>query len=168
MNIPKEMKSTYGEISAILTDYCANYLSKEYEELCLHALEKLCRKRPSPLKSGRSNTWAAGIIYAIGANNFIFDKSQPIHMTAKELVAPLGVAASTASAKASAIKKMLKINYFQQEWCLPSSMEDNPMVWMVTVNGLPIDARMLSAELQEICYEKGLIPYVPAYKDRDR
>ncbi len=95
MNVPKEMRETYEVISKLLIKYSEEYLNKEYEELCLHALEKLCRKRPSPLKSGRSNTWAAGIVYAIGSNNFIFDKSQPIHMTAKELVTPFGVAAST-------------------------------------------------------------------------
>ena len=167
MKIPKEMEKTYEEISKLLIDYSAEYLSKEYEELCLHALEKLCRKRPSPLKSGRSNTWAAGIVYAVGSNNFIFDRSQPIHMTAKELVAPFGVSASTASSKAATIKKMLKINYFQPEWCLPSEMADNPMIWMVSVNGFPVDARMLSVEMQEICYEKGLIPYVPAYGNKD-
>lgn len=46
MNIPKEMQKTYEEISKLLIDYSTEYLSKEYEELCLHALEKLCRKRP--------------------------------------------------------------------------------------------------------------------------
>lgn len=68
MNIPKEMQKIYEEISKLLIEYSEEYLNKEYEELCLHALEKLCRKRPSPLKSGRSNTWAAGIVYAIGSN----------------------------------------------------------------------------------------------------
>lgn len=63
MKIPKEMQETYEKVSKLLVDYSAEYLSKEYEELCLHALEKLCRKRLSPLKSGRSNTWAAGIVY---------------------------------------------------------------------------------------------------------
>ena len=111
MNVPKEMSETQEVISKLLIEYSEEYLNKEYEELCLHALEKLCRKRPSPLKSGRSNTWAAGIVYAIGSNNFIFDKSQPIHMTAKELVTPFGVAASTASSKAAQIKKLLKIDY---------------------------------------------------------
>jgi len=67
MKIPKEMRQTYDTISKILIDYSAEYLNREYEELCLHALEKLCRKRPSPLKSGKSNTWAAGIVYAIGS-----------------------------------------------------------------------------------------------------
>lgn len=164
MKVPKEMTEIYEEISKILIAYSEKYLNKEYEELCLHALEKLCRKRPSPLKSGRSNTWAAGIVYAIGSNNFIFDKSQPIHMTAKELADSFGVAASTASSKAAQIKKMLKIDYYHAEWCLPSEVESNPMLWTVFVNGLAVDARMLSVEMQEICYEKGLIPYVPAYK----
>ena len=166
MSVPKEMQKTYEEISKILTDYCAEYLSKEYEELCLHALEKLCRKRPSPLKTGRSSSWAAGIVYAVGSNNFIFDKSQPIHMTGKELAAPFGVATSTAASKAATIKKMLKIDYFQAEWCLPSKTANNPMLWMVSINGLPVDARMLPVEMQEICFEKGLIPYVPAHKER--
>lgn len=167
MSIPKEMQQKYEEIAKLLIDYSTEYLSSEYEALCLHALEKLCRKRPSPLKSGRNNTWAAGIVYAIGSNNFIFDKSQPIHMTAKELAAPFGVAASTASTKAATIKKMLKIDYFHAEWCLPSEVADNAMLWMVSIDGLPFDARMLPPEMQEICYKKKLIPYIPAYKDQE-
>lgn len=163
--IPKEMQKTYEEISQLLIDYSSEYLNKEYEELCLHALEKLCRKRPSPLKSGTTNGWAAGIVHAIGSNNFIFDRSQPIHMTAKKLAAPFGVAASTASSKASAIKKLLKIDYSRAEWCLPSMAASNPMLWMVSINGFLLDARTLPVEMQRICYEKGLIPFVPADKD---
>lgn len=164
MNIPKEMRPIYEDVSKLLMDYSKEYLNDEYEQLCLHALEKLCRKRPSPLKSGRRNTWAAGIVYAIGSNNFIFDKSQEIHMTAKELVEPFGISASTASSKARDIKKMLKIDYSKAEWCLPSQMADNPMMWMVSIDGIIYDARMLPEEIQVICYEMGLIPYVPAYE----
>ena len=65
MNVPKEMRETYEKISKLLIEYSEKYLNKEYEELCLHALEKLCRKRPSPLKSGRSTTWAAGIVLSL-------------------------------------------------------------------------------------------------------
>lgn len=165
MNIPKEMQKTYDEISKLLIDYSAEYLNKEYEELCLHALDKLCRKHPSPLKSGRSNSWAAGIVYAIGSNNFIFDKSQPVHMTSKELAAPFGVAVSTASSKAATIKKLLKISRFHSEWCLVSMIADNSLLWVVSINGLPVDARMLPLEMQEACYEKGLIPYIPAHEN---
>ena len=87
-------------------------------------------------------------------------------MTAKELVEPLGVASSTASSKAKEIKKMLKIDYFNAEWCLSSELANNTMLWMVSIDGLLYDARRLPEELQVICYEKGLIPYVPAQKDK--
>lgn len=160
MAIPKELQNKYEDISKILSRYCKTYLDEEYEKLCLHALEKLCQKRPSPLHRGRPNTWAAAIVYAIGRNNFIFDKSQPIHMTAQELVAPFEVSSSTAATKASLIGKLLKISYSKAEWCLPSVIAENPMLWMVTVNGMMYDARMLPAEYQKIYYEKGLIPYI--------
>ena len=75
MSVPKTMQTTYDELSAIIEPYCDEYLNDEYKTLCLHALEKLCRKRPSPLTSGRARTWAAGIIYAVAQNNFIFDKN---------------------------------------------------------------------------------------------
>ena len=165
MSVPKAMQTKYDEIAAIVEPYCDNYLDEEYKVLCLHALEKLCRKRPSPLLSGRAKTWAAGIIYAIGQNNWIFDKDQPIHMTATELVEPLGVSKNTASSKAAEIRKSLKIDLFSAEWTLQTQIEKNPMIWFVMVDGIPVDARTLPIELQKICAEKGLIPYVPALRN---
>ena len=164
MNIPKSMQGRYDELAAIIVPYCDGYLDDEYKVLCLHEVEKLCRKRPSPLTSGRARTWAAGIIYAVAQNNWIFDKSQPIHMTAEELVGPLGVAKTTASAKAAEIRKMLKLDHTSAEWVLASDVEKNSMLWYVVIDGLPGDARMLPLDMQMYCAEKGLIPYVPALK----
>jgi hypothetical protein len=48
------------------------------------------------------------------------------------------------------------------EWTLPGRMEDNPLVWMLEVNGLMLDIRRAPRELQEIAFRKGLIPYIPA------
>ena len=45
MKIPRDLQKTYDEISKLLIDYSAEYLNKEYEGLCLNALEKLCHKR---------------------------------------------------------------------------------------------------------------------------
>ena len=39
---------------------------------------------------------------------------------------------------------------------------DNPMVWMLEINGLMIDIRHAPLELQRLAYEKGLIPFIPA------
>ena len=167
MNIPKAMRPKYDEIAAVLEPYCEEYLNEEYREICLHALEKLCRKRPSPLMKGRKNTWAAGIVYAIGQNNWIFDRSQPLHRTADEIAEPFGVSKKTAAAKAAEIRKMLKIDITNWEWVLPSGMESNPALWFVSVNGFMMDARALPLDIQIYCAEQGLIPYVPALRDKD-
>jgi len=48
------------------------------------------------------------------------------------------------------------------DWTLPSRLADNPLVWMVQINGLMIDIRRSPPELQRLAYEKGLIPFIPA------
>ena len=55
MSVPKAMQFKYDELAAIIEPYCDNYLNMEYKTLCLHVVEKLCRKRPSPLSSGIRN-----------------------------------------------------------------------------------------------------------------
>ena len=121
MAVPKAMQETYDKIRFWIYDqvYC----------ICLYTLEKLCRKRPSPLLSGKPNTWAAGIVYAIGSNNFIFDRSQEIHMSAEELSAPFGVSKSTAGSKGKQIRDMFKMSYFSPEWTLPSIRERHPLTF---------------------------------------
>ena len=162
MAIPKNMQAKYDEITPLVIAFCDEKLNEEYKALCLRLLEKLCRKRPSPLLAGRARTWAAGIVYAIGANNFIFDKSQNIHMTAGELAADFGIAASTAGNKANELRDMFKMDYFNIEWMLPELIAKNPAVWMLqTKEGFVFDVRQAPLEVQQQAFEMGLIPYVP-------
>ena len=35
------------------------------------------------------------------------------------------------------------------------------MVWIVDVDGLAVDMRYMSRKIQEMAYQKGLIPYIP-------
>ena len=46
----------------------------------------------------------------------------------------------------------------------PSKFDSNPLIWMLTVNGVMVDVRHLPIEVQEVAYQKGLIPYVPGAK----
>ncbi len=76
-----------------------------------------------------------------------------------------GVGQSTGQSKSNAIRKMLKIHQFDPNWTLPSRMDDNPLVWMLEVNGFLMDIRHAPREAQVIAYEKGLIPYIPADRE---
>jgi Domain of unknown function (DUF6398) len=73
-----------------------------------------------------------------------------------------GVSEATGSAKSMAIRDLLRIDRLSPEWTLPSRMEDNPLIWMLKVNGLITDIRLCPREAQVVAFEKGLIPYIPA------
>ena len=161
-NVPKALSSRYMEVAVIIEGFCEEKLNVEYKEICLRALAKLCRKRPSPLLSGKSQTWACGIVYAIGSVNFIFDKSQPLNMTASEIAEWFGLSKSTASGKASEINKLLDLSYFNIEFLLQEHIDTNPAIWYLSVNGIVVDARQMPREIQEEAFSMGLIPYIPA------
>lgn len=167
INVPKAMSARYVQIAEIVEKFCDEKLNKEYREVCLKALVKLCRKRPSPLMTGKAQTWACGIIYAIGSSNFIFDKSQPINMTANEIAEWFNLSKSTAGNKAAEINKHLDLSYFNTEFQLKTLTDKNPTVWYLKMNGLIVDIRTMPREIQEEAYYKGLIPYIPIDKKEE-
>jgi hypothetical protein len=159
----KEEKDKVLRVIIGLTDqFCKEHLNDEYAVLCRELAEKLARKRPSPLLHGSPKTWASGIVRAIGWVNFLSDKSQTPHMRLSDIDAGFGVSESGGAAKLAAIRKMLDIHPLDPNWTLPSRLEDNPLVWMLEVNGLMMDVRAAPREVQEIAFSKGLIPYIPA------
>lgn len=156
------MQPTFDSITALIDHVCDEALNDEYRELCYRATAKLCRKRPSPLLRGKPTSWACGIVYAMGQINFLFDKSQEIHLTTDELCNYFGVSKVTGGSKAKAVRDALKIRYqLDPDWCLPSKIIDNPLVWMLEMNGFIVDIRQMPRDVQVAAYEKGLIPYIP-------
>jgi hypothetical protein len=162
--VPKPMKVTFNAIVALTDAFCRAHLDEEYAQLARQATAALCRKRPSPLATGNRKTWACGIVYALGSANFLFDKSQKPSMRAAELCAGFGVSQSTGSAKAKVVRDTLGMGQMDLQWYRPSKMEDNPLAWMIMVDGFVVDVRRMSRTVQEIAYEKGLIPSIPGEK----
>ena len=160
-SIPVKLRPTFEKIVAMTDAVCREHLNEEYAELCRELTAALCRKRPSPVERGKLDTWACGILYTIGSCNFLFDKGQTPHLTTDELCALFGVAKSTASGKATQIRKMFGIWQLDPRWCLPSRLEDNPLAWMIQVDGFIVDVRYQPREIQEAAFRRGLIPYLP-------
>ncbi|MEL6554732.1 MAG: plasmid pRiA4b ORF-3 family protein [Cyanobacteria bacterium J06621_11] len=160
-SVPKKMQAKFDSITALTDDFAAKYLNDEYAQLIRYATAALCRKRPSPLASGRDYTWACGITHAIGMVNFLFDPAQDPHISAGELYEIFGVGASTGQGKSKKVRDTLKMSQMDPNWGLPSKMDSNPLIWMLEVNGFIMDIRSAPREVQEIAFAKGLIPYIP-------
>lgn len=98
--IPQAVRPYADRVVAATDAACLEHLDEEYADLCRCLVGKLARKRPSPLARGDVGIWAAGVVYAIGQLNFLFDKSQMVHLTADQLSDVLNVKKTTMANKA--------------------------------------------------------------------
>jgi len=160
-NVPEKMKPIYDAIVSLTDEVCKKHLNEEYATLARQATAALARKRLSLLLQGKANSWACGIVYALGYVNFLFDKSQQPYMNATDLCKAFGLSASTGATKSKAVRDALNMVQMDPNWCLPSKLEDNFLAWHIMVNGFIVDARSMPLEVQEEACRKGLIPYVP-------
>ena len=69
-SVPKRMLPVYERIVGLTDDVCDKRLNSEYRDLARVMTGALCRKRPSPLTSGQPRTWAGGIVYVLGTDQF--------------------------------------------------------------------------------------------------
>jgi hypothetical protein len=161
------MQSLFDEIAGATDAFCERFLNEEYALICRKLTAALARKRPSPLLRGKPSTWAATIVYTAGSINFLFDPSQNPHMSARELSEELGLSTSTLSAKRKLIENALDVGQLDPDYTLPSLVADNPLIWMLEVDGLVMDMRTAPRDIQEAAYDQGLIPYIPADLDEE-
>jgi hypothetical protein len=150
------------EIRRLTDAVSATSLNDEYAVLARKLAETLSRIKPTPLARGDADIWACSILYTLGTINFLFDKSQTPHLSADALCAAFNVKKSTAANKARIIQEMLDMFQLDPRWCLPSLIPDNPLVWMIEIDGFIHDIRTLPRPFQEEAFRLGLIPYIPA------
>lgn len=166
--IPATARPAYEAVVALTAAFCREHLTEEYEALCRKLAAALARKRPSPLLKGKPTAWASGIVRTIGWVNYLDDKSQKPHLKLPVIDKAFGVAESTGQGKSKAIREMFKIRPLDLHWSLPSRLHENPMAWMIQINGFIVDARILKREVQEEAMRKGLIPFIPQRPGRSR
>jgi hypothetical protein len=159
--VPADLRPRFREIVAITDVFCDAHLDDEYRDLCRHLAAVACAEGV-PVKSGKPDGWAAGVIATIGFVNFLGDPTQPHHMTTEEMARRIGVSLATLQSKSRAIRDALDIHRLDPQFSTREMTDKNPMTWILNVNGLFIDIRTAPREVQEIAFRKGLIPYIPA------
>ena len=80
-----QLRPRVEAILEVISEVCLEHLDEEYAVLSARLIGRLARKRPSPLRRGQPRIWAAGAIYTVAVNNFLFDAAQTPHMRAADL-----------------------------------------------------------------------------------
>jgi Domain of unknown function (DUF6398) len=158
------MRERAEAIIDIADAVCRDHLDDEYGRLAGKLVARLARKRPSPLARGDVRIWAAGVIYALGQINFLFDRSQTPHMTTDDLARALAVVKTTMANKAGLINRVLGLSVFEPDLTRISVLEQHPLAWLVEVDGFIVDVRSLPPELQDEARRRGLIPDLEALR----
>jgi hypothetical protein len=165
LNVPHAVKPCVGRVVTVTDAVCLEHLDQEYADLCRRVVGKLGRKRPSPLTRGAPRIWAAGIVYAVGQLNFVFDPTQTPHATADQLSEWLGVKKTTMANKARLVRDTLKLSHLDGEFMRRDLVDASPLTWLLEVDGLLVDIRRAPRNLQLQALELGLIPYLPGGTD---
>jgi hypothetical protein len=160
--VPPVLRPLFMRVAGLTDAFCDAHLNEEYKELCRDMAAALCAPE-SPATKGKPEGWACGVVYSVGWVNFLTDPSQKPHLRSEEIAKGFGVSVATMLAKSKVLREGLGLSPLDPDWCLPSRLGSNPLVWIVqTEEGFVLDVRMASREVQEQAYEMGLIPFIPA------
>ena len=166
MHVPKKNRQFFYRIIELINAFCDAHLNEDYKEICEHMTGAVCRTHL--LQSGGSPAdWAGGIVDAVGFVNHLHDPHRNLHMTSAELAEGFNISQRTMAKKSTIIREKLDLMPSDPDWCLPELLKDNPLVWMLDVDGSMLDIRMASRDVQEQAYDMGLIPYIPADKEQE-
>lgn len=165
-DVPSEYRERFVEIVALTDEFCDRNLNDEYKAVSRKMAASLCQEG-SPVLRGKVASWACGLVYAVGRVNFLTDPHQTPHMKAEEIAAGFGVSPATMHAKNREIQNGLDLMPLDPDFTIASRVDDNPLVWMLEVNGFLMDIRHAPREAQVVAYEKGLIPYIPADQEAE-
>ena len=157
----KELQERCNMIADMTDAFCNAGLNEDYRELCEDLIGELWSIR-FPLLKGKPASWAGAIVHAVGWVNFLHDPQQSPHMSSAEIAEGFGLSQGTVVSKSKLIRDALDIGPLDPDWCTPAMLENNPLVWMMEIDGFAVDIRLSPREVQEEAYRLGLIPYIPA------
>jgi hypothetical protein len=166
-DIPEETKRAFTRVLQLTDAFCTKYLNDDYRQLCEKMAIGLC-EAGVPINKGKPVGWASGIVKALGRVNFLHNSRSSPYMSAAQIAEGFGVSQATMLAISKIIRDELDLIQMHPDWCVPALLENNPLVWMLKVNGIIMDIRVAPREAQEEAYRLGLIPYIPADREEAR
>jgi hypothetical protein len=105
------------ELEVLIAAFCEEYLTVQYRVFATELVEMLSRKRKLDITRGKTEIWAAAIVYAIARLNFLFDTDSLDHITLDDICDFFGTNKSTISTKGSSIIKSCKIRLGDPRFC---------------------------------------------------
>jgi len=108
-----------AQIKELLEDYCSEYFDVQLKSYSLILFRTIKKKSLMNLYRGKSEIWAASIVYVIARLNFLFDKDSDNYILVDDLCNYFNVNKSTIGNKASKIEKIHNIKLGDKQFTKP-------------------------------------------------
>ena len=145
----KQIASTCEELVQLTSGFCDRYLDAECGELAAKLVLKMKRKRDVPFLYGRTEIWAAAIIYALCQINYLFDTEVEPHTTRDQIAGHFGVSRSYVSQKAKGVRDMFRLKAWDPDFSTQEMLDSDPFTEIIMIDGLLTPVHLMPAQLEE-------------------
>lgn len=112
----------YLEIISIIKEVCEDNLNKDYLFLAENLCKELFKAQIDALNKGKANSWACGIVHAIGLQNNLFNNKSNIRIKAQDFYKLFNVSSSTGLSKSKEVRSHVDME--EDKWLL-SNIDEN-------------------------------------------
>lgn len=139
--IPTAHRDRFDVVATMLAGFGATHLDAELTGFTLELWQRICRRKSPDCLRGKPGVWAASVVHVIARMNFLFDRSQPVHLTFDTICNFFGVNKTTIGGKATGIEHTLRLRpHSEPGLCRSEFMESFTMVQLS--NGIVLSFKM--------------------------
>ena len=148
-----EKRERVDEIKGMVSAFCDLHLPTEFAGYAFKLCDKLGRMRKLSITRGKTEIWAAAIVYAIARLNFLFDPESENHITPDTICGFFRTKKSTVGNKATQIEKACDLVVGAEGYC--SKEISDAFMLFETPEGLILPASMLMDKEVVIQFPEG-------------
>lgn len=111
------------EILNILKEVCIDNLNEEYLFLAENLSREIFQLNEFKLSKSKANSWACGIVHALGQKNGLFNTKSDINIKAQDFYKLFNVSSSTGLAKSKEIRELIDLD--NEKWTLTNNVNIN-------------------------------------------
>ncbi|MDO8538843.1 MAG: DUF6398 domain-containing protein [Opitutaceae bacterium] len=123
--IPSDRRERFAEVAALVEQFGAQHLDAELTGFAIELWKRICRRKAPDCLRGKPSVWAASVTHVVARMNFVFDRSQPVHLTFDTLCGFFQTNKTTVGSKATELERTLRLRqHCEPGLCRSRFLED--------------------------------------------
>ncbi|WP_244835288.1 DUF6398 domain-containing protein [Clostridium sp. BJN0001] len=129
--LSKAVDDKYEDISNKLSDFSDKFLTSDYKSLLIRSLKLIYENNKENLMKGKSESWACGLVHALGTINGLFDSKNDISLKVSDLYKAFNISSSTGLNKSKDVRKLLSLDENSDKWKISKNMQNEQFRFLV-------------------------------------